>query len=67
MWREDVLDIRNKLIAKLDEQGEVEKVGKVFVNKNDAFTDEHNLKWHSVDVNPEIETKLIPLERRWLQ
>ena len=47
---DDVHEVRKKLIAKLEEQDEVEKVEKVFVNKNDAFIDEQNLKWHSVDI-----------------
>ena len=47
---DDVHEKRKKLIDKLEDQDEVSTILKVYVNKNDAFIDEDNLKWHSVDV-----------------
>ena len=49
-FEDDIHYVRKKLIEKLEEQDEVEKVLKVFINKNDAFVDDNDLKWHSVDV-----------------
>ena len=46
----DVLEVRKQLIEKLEEKDEVEQVFQVYVNKSDAFIDENNLKWHTVDV-----------------
>ena len=47
---EDVFKVRDNLMKKLEENEEVEKVTKVYVNKSDTFIDEDNLKWHTVDV-----------------
>ena len=37
-------------VLKLNEQKEVSKVEKVYVNKNDTFIDIDNLRWNSVDI-----------------
>ena len=46
----DVFEARKALIDRLSDQKEVEKVEKVYVDKNESFTDIHNLKWNTVDI-----------------
>ena len=46
----DVLEARKELIEKLSKQNGVEKVDKVFVDKNETFLDIDNLRWNSTDI-----------------
>ena len=46
----DVYEARKALIDRLSGQIEVDKVEKVYVDKNEIFTDIYNLKWNSVDI-----------------
>ena len=46
----DVFDARNMIIEKLSEQDGVEKVLKVYVNKNEVFMDVDNVVWNSADI-----------------
>ena len=46
----DVHEARKMLMEKLNEQKEVVKVEKVYVDKNDTFIDKDNLRWNSVDI-----------------
>ena len=49
-YENNVLEARNIWMEKLNEQKEVSKVEKVYVNKNDTFIDIDNLRWNSVDI-----------------
>ena len=46
----DVLEARKIFIQKLNTQKEVENVDKVYVDKNEAFTDINNLNGNSVNI-----------------
>ena len=46
----DVYEARKALIDRLSGQIEVDKVEKVYFDKNEIFTDIYNLKWNSVDI-----------------
>ena len=46
-----MFEARKALIDRLSDQKEVEKVDKIYVDKNESFTDIHNLKWNSVDIS----------------
>ena len=46
----DALETRKNIIDKLNEQSDVEKVLKVFVNKADNFMDINNVIWNAADI-----------------
>ena len=44
------LEARKNIIEKLNEQDEVEKVLKVYVDTFDSYIDVDNVRWNSVDI-----------------
>ena len=46
----NVLEVRKVQTENLSALEEVEKVDKVYVDKNDTFVDIHNLRWNSIDI-----------------
>ena len=46
----DVLEARKNVIEKLEEQNEVEKVLKVYVDKFERFVDTNNILWRTIDI-----------------
>ena len=53
----DVYEARNAIIDKLNAQDEVDKVLKVYVDKNETFVDVDNVFWNSADVILAIKSK----------
>ena len=53
-----MLETRQNLIDKLNNQREVESVDKVYVDKNESFIDVNNLQWNSVDIFLKSKQKL---------
>ena len=45
-----VLEARNNVMEKLDEQNEAEKVLKVYVDKFESFIDTNNILWRTIDI-----------------
>ena len=52
-----MFDARNMIIEKLSEQDGVEKVVKVYVNKNEVLMDVDNVVWNSADIFLETKKK----------
>ena len=49
-FENDVLEARKNVIEKLEEQNEVEKVLKVYVDKFERFVDTNNILWRTIDI-----------------
>ena len=49
-FENNVLEARQVVMEKLNEQSEVEKVKTVYVNKSDTYMDIDNLRWNTIEI-----------------
>ena len=44
------MEARKRILEKLDEMEEIDKVLKVYVDKSESFMDVDNVRWNSADI-----------------